>query len=471
MIPIPFCGPTYMSDSLNINAQTCINLYPEVNGSDSKSAIALKGTPGLKLWTTLTGGGAIRGMYTASNNRFFAVCGNTITEIATTGIKTVRGTINSYEGVVRFSDNGIDMIVVDGAAGEGWTLLFADNTFEQITDGAYPGGTHLAFTSQVYVVNKPNTQEYYYSDFSDGTEWNGTWFEKAQGTPDNINALIAMGSDVWLFGPKSYQVSQFTGTTFELIGGTNKDIGCSAPNSVTKNDRSVFWLGGDDRGYGVVFASEGYSYRRISNFAVEQTIQRYSKLDDAIGYCYQQLGHEFYVLSFPTANITWVYDLTTDAWHQKTYTDSDGVSSMHRGTSQEFFNGKNYVGDWLSGNIYELDPDTYTDNGDLIHRERACPHIWNNLEDAYYYSFQLDVETGVGLTSGQGDDPQIMLDMSKDNGHTWGNEKWRSAGKKGDYNRRVRWTRLGASRGRVFRIKMTDPVKWTILGGFVELKG
>ena len=158
-------------------------------------------------------------------------------------------------------------------------------------------------------------------------------------------------------------------------------------------------------------------------------------------------------------------------WHERNYTDSDGIHYMHRGVTQDFFSGKVLVGDWLSGNIYELDPDTPTDNGQEIHRERACPHIWNNMDRAFYGSFQLDIEVGVGLTGdGQDSNPQIMLQISDDGGKTWGNEIWRAAGKIGEYRKRLIWNRLGSSRDRVFRIKMTDPVKWVILGAYVDLK-
>lgn len=471
MIPIPFCGPAYESDSLNINAQTCKNLYPEINQSDSKSVVALKATPGLKLWVTLTGGGAIRGLYTASNNRFFAVCGNTLSEVTSDGTITVRGTISTLEGIVRMSDNGIDLIVVDGAGDQGWTLTLADNTFAQITDSSYPGGSHVSFLNQRYIINKPGTQQFYWSDLADGTTWDASNVASAEGTPDQVNSLITLGSELWVFGPQSYEVFYDTGTTFARIQGSHNDIGCVAPDSLARSDTSVFWLGGDDSGWGKVFINQGYRPLRVSNHAIEQTIQRYSKIDDAIGYCYQQLGHDFYVLNFPTANTTWVYDMTTNMWHERNYTDSNDNQLMHRGIVQDFFNGEVYVGDWLSGNIYELDPDTYTDNGDEIHRERACPHIWNNLDRAYYRTLQVDVEAGVGLSGdGQGSNPQVMLDWSNDAGHVFGNEQFMSIGKLGEYKIRAKRNRLGSSRDRVFRIKMTDPVKWVVLGAYVELR-
>ena len=470
MIPIPFCGPTYKNDSLSISAQTCINLYPEINGKDSKVVAALKPTPGSKLWVTLTGGGAIRKIRTCSNNRFFGLCGNTLTEVTTDGTKTIRGTINSYEGRIDMSDNGLELIIVDGEEREGWIFTFATNTLTQITSSGYPGGTHVSFINQRFLVNKPNTQQFYWSGLADGLTWDGS-FSSAEGSPDNINSKIAFGGEEWVFGSQSYEVFDNIGTAFVRIDGTHNDIGCVAPDSISKTDSNIFWLGGDDNGHGKVMTNVGYRAQPISDPAIEQAIQRYSKIDDAIGYCYQQLGHEFYVLGFPSAGTTWVYDLSTNFWHERNYTDSNGIHYMHRGVTQDFFNGEVYVGDWLSGNIYELDPDTMTDNGDEIHRERAGPHIWNNMGRVFYGSFQLDIEVGVGRTGdGQDSNPQVMLQVSNDGGKTWGNEKWKSAGKIGEYKKRLIWNRMGTSRDRVFRIRMTDSVKWVILGAYVDLK-
>jgi len=472
--PIPFIGGFYTVDSLNINAQRCLNWYPETDISGmGKSGIAAKPTPGLKLFSTLTGGGAIRGIYTASNNRFFGVCGNILSEVSSDGTATARGTINSTEGIVRMSDNGIDLIIVDGVTQEGWTMIFSTNAFVQITDSGYPGGSHVSFINQRYVVNKPNTQQFQWSALVDGTSWPALNIASAESTPDNINSTIALGGELWTFGPQSYEVQYDTGVANDLynrIEGTPNDIGTAAPNSLARSNTNIFWLGADDNGHGTVFMNEGYRPRRISTHPIEQTIQRYSKLDDAIGYCYQQLGHDFYVLNFPTAGATWVFDLSTGLWHERSWTDNNNNSFMNRGIVQDFFNGEVYVGDWGNSNIYELDPDTYTDNGDEIHREITSPHIWNNLDRSFYGAFQLDFEPGIGLISGQGENPQIMLQISNDGGHSYGSEKWRGAGKLGEYRKRIKWNRLGYSRDRVFRITATDPVKWIIIGAFIEVE-
>lgn len=469
--PIPFVGQAYTIDSLNINAQRCLNWYPEVDQADSKSVVSLKPRPGLKLFISLPGGNAIRELYKASNNRFFGVCGDTLSEIYSNGTSIIIGAIASTTGLVQMVDNGLELILADGSSGNGYTLNFASSVFAQITDVNYPGGSNVAFIDQYFIVNKPDTQQYQWSDLANGTSWDGLSIQSSEGSPDFINSLIAVGGELWLFGPQSYEVHYNTGLargTFARIQGTNNGIGNVAPNSLASDGESVFWLGGDDSGQGRVYRSQGYKAAPISSHAIEQAIQRYSKIDDAIGYTYQTLGHDFYVLSFPTPSVTWAYDSSTGMWHEESWTDSNDISYMARGIVQDFFNGVVYVGDWRSSSVFQVDPDTYTDNGDLIHRERTSPHIWNNMDRSFYGAFQLDLEAGVGLVSGQGEDPQIMLQISDDGGHTWGSERWRGAGKLGEYSKRVIWRRLGASRDRIFKIKCTDPVKWVILGAYIE---
>jgi len=467
MIAIPICGPAYKSDSIPLNSQTCINMFPEINESDSKNVVALKPTPGLTLFSTLTGYGTIRGIYTTSNNRLFAICGDTLSEINSVGVATVMGTIGTNTGRVYMTDNGLELIIADGSAGYLFTL--STNTLSTIASG-YPNGSHVVFLNQRFINNKPNTQQFYWSNLADGSTWDASNVASAEGTPDNINALVTLGGELWVFGPQSYEVFYDTGSTFARIQGSHSDVGCAAKYSPAITDANIFWLGGDDSGQGKVYTNQGYRPLRISNHAIEAEMQSYAEVSDAWGYTYQQDGHEFYVLSFPTANKTWVFDMVTGMWHERNYTDSSNKVFYHKGIVHDFYNEKNLVGDWSSKNIYILDTDKYTDDGDEITRERTTPHIWNNLERSFYSSFQLDMEVGVGLTSGQGSNPQVMLQISNDGGRTWGSEKWKSAGRIGEYKTRVKWNRLGTSRDRVFRIRMSDPVKWVILGGYLEVE-
>jgi hypothetical protein len=234
-------------------------------------------------------------------------------------------------------------------------------------------------------------------------------------------------------------------------------------------DNGLFWLGRDRRGQGIVYRANGYAGVRISTHAVEWQIQQYADLSDAIAYTYQQDGHSFYVLVFPSANTTWVYDAATQAWHERAGF-VEGAFTRHRGNCQMAFNNKIVVGDFEDGKIYAFDLDDFSDNGSIqkwLRSWRALPTGQNNLKRTTQHSLQLDCESGVGLNLGQGDDPQVMLRFSDDGGHTWSNEHWKSMGKIGQYYKRVIWRRLGMTvklRDRVYEISGTDPVKIAIMG-------
>ena len=234
-------------------------------------------------------------------------------------------------------------------------------------------------------------------------------------------------------------------------------------------DNQIYWLGQDERGTGIVYAMSGYVPARISTHAVEWQIQQYADISDATSYTYQQDGHQFYVLNFPSADTTWVFDVATGVWHERAEF-SNGAFARHRANNKCVFANEVVVGDFENGNIYTLDLDIYADNGATqkwLRSWRALPTGENDFNRTAQHALQLNCEAGVGLNAGQGSDPQAMLRWSDDGGHTWSNEHWRSMGVIGKYGFRTIWRRLGMTtklRDRVYEVSGTDPVKIAIMG-------
>ena len=284
--------------------------------------------------------------------------------------------------------------------------------------------------------------------------------------------LIIDHREVWLFGTNSVEVWYNAGLLdfpLQRVQGAFNEIGCAAPYSIAKMDNGIFWLGKDARGQGLVYRANGYTGQRISTHAVEWQIQQYGTMEDAVAYTYQQDGHSFYVLIFPSANTTWVYDVATQAWHERAGW-KNGNWTRHRSNCQVFWNNMTVVGDYEDGRIYAFDLDYYKDD-DQVQRWyrtwRALPTDQNNLNRTAQHSLQLDCETGVGVNNGQGDDPECMLRWSDDGGHTWSYEHWKKMGKIGQYGYRTIWRRLGMTvkiRDRVYEVSGTDPVKLAIMG-------
>jgi hypothetical protein len=257
----------------------------------------------------------------------------------------------------------------------------------------------VGYLDGYFVFNEPNSQRFWVTSLNDGTQIDPLDFASAEGNPDNVVALNVNHREVWLFGTNTIEVWYNAGLAdFPLarIAGAFMEVGCAAPYSVAKLDNSVFWLGADARGNGIVYRNNGYNGQRISTHAVEWQIQQYGVLNDAIGYSYQQDGHSYYMLTFPTANVTWCYDVATSAWHERA--GWDGVQFVrHRSNCQANFAGQVLVGDWENGRVYAFDPEVYQDGGDTqrwLRSWRALPTGQNNLKRTAQHTLQLDVESG-----------------------------------------------------------------------------
>lgn len=478
MIEIPFVGPSYTLKNLSVDAQNSFNCYPDlVQSKDGKSQFVLRRTPGLTLRTTLNGTQSTRGLYKTSTGRLFGVCGAVLNEVLADNTVLNHGSINSgltpnSSTPISMSDNGTQLIIVDGVTGFIFTL--ATNTLAAITDMDFPHtATHVDFVDSYFIVNIPDTGRFQWSALDDGTSWNGLDFATAEGSPDNLEGLIVSRRRLLLLGSQSNETWTSTGTSsvFARQQGTLNDIGTAAKYSIAKDEKAVYWLGNNDAGHGQVWMQQGFESVKISTPAIDEAIQGYSKIDDAIGFCYQQDGNEFYQLTFPFAEKTWVYDGSTRLWHERSYRKaSTGVPEQHRANCQAFFSGKVYIGDRENGKLYTYETDVYTDNGDTIKVQRTTPHYWNSLDRIFFGAFQLDIETGVGLSTGQGSAPVIYLENSNDGGHTFEGEQEESLGALGKYLTRVRWERQGSSRDRVVRVTVSDPVSLTFLNAHVEVK-
>jgi hypothetical protein len=466
----PILGSTYVTRSVNAADSRCVNLFPEIIPEGGKEPAFLQRAPGLKNLQTI-GTGPIRGLWAFSNDssKAFVVSGARLYSINTSYVATLLGNV-SGTGPVSMADNGIQLFVA--CNGPSFIYNTTTNVFAQITDPDFPGAVTVGYLDGYFVFNEPNSQRLWVTQLLDGTSVDPLDFASAEGSPDGVAGIIIDHREAWVFGTNSVEVwYNVGGVDFPLqrIQGAFNEIGCVAPYSIAKLDNGVFWLGADARGQGIVYRANGYTGQRISTHAVEWQIQQYTDLSDAVAYTYQQDGHAFYVLIFPSADTTWVYDVSTQAWHERAgFTNGD--FTRHRSNCQMSFNNKIIVGDYATGVIYAFDLDTYADNGQIqkwLRSWRALPTGQNNLKRTAQHTLQLDCESGVGLNLGQGDDPEVMLRWSDDGGHTYSNEHWSQLGKIGQYYRRVFWRRLGMTlklRDRVYELSGTDPVKIAIMG-------
>ena len=503
----PILGQSYVARSINAADNRMINLFPEVIPEGGKEPGWLQRAPGLRLLATI-GTGPIRGVwaFASSSSVAFVVSGNELYKINTSYNATLLGTV-SGNGPVSMADNGTQLFVACDP--DSYIYNNSTDVFSPISDPDFPGAKVVGYLDGYFVFIEPNSQKIWVTTLLDGTSIDPLDFASAEGSPDGVVGMIVDHREVWVYGTNSVEVWYNTGASdfpLQRIQGAFNEIGCAATYSVAKLDNGLFWLGADSRGQGIVYRANGYNGQRISTHAVEWHIQSYGNISDAIAYTYQQDGHSFYVLTFPSANKTWVYDVAAQAWHERASGNENQY--RHRSNCQMAFDSEIVVGDFENGNIYAFDMTVYADNGAIqkwLRSWRALPPGQNNLKRTAHHSLQLDCESGVGLDyldplgpveienlydlllledggellteAGDGIllnesewgmmQPQVMLRWSDDGGHTWSSEHWAPMGAIGQYSQRVFWRRLGMTlklRDRVYEISGTDPVKIAIMG-------
>ncbi len=457
---LQFARNAYQSRSRPINSQRLVNLYAEANPPDSKEPLVLIGTPGLKLFADL-GDKSINGLHVMKGT-LFAVVGADVYTVNAAGIGTLIGDIGINEQRVEMEDNGTQVVILKE---DGTAYVATTASVVQITDVDFRPASSVTFMDGYHVFTERDSQVFFISGLNDALSYDALDFASAESKPDDLVRVFSDHSELWLFGVETIEVWYNSGAAdfpFARISGAVIERGCGAADSVAKEDNTVFWLGDD----GIVYRADGYTPKRISTHAIEFAIAGYSTTSDAYGFVYDSEGHKFYVLTFPSNGATWVFDIATGLWHER---ESFGLNRW-RVNSFAFNFEKNLVGDFENGKIYELDLDTYDENGEILQKIAVSAPLANENMRFIVDKFTLELDVGVGLTLGQGKDPQVMMQWSDDGGYTWSNEYWRDIGKKGEYTTEVRWRALGQTRQRMFRTIISDPIKVAIQGAYIDIR-
>lgn len=330
------------------------------------------------------------------------------------------------------------------------------------------------------LVNEAATDQWWQSALNDLSIWPVLTFTAADATPDDIIALADTHREVWVIKQKNTEIwvnGGSPGFSFQRLQGVLLNVGCVAPYSVANSGESLIWLAQNSQGQGIVVRTQGYAAIPISTQAIDNEIQQYTTLSDAIGYCYQQGGHVFYMLTFPSANTTWCYDVTASLmlgvpmWHRRA-AFSNGAQNRHWSNAYLTFGGVPLVGDYQNGNIYAFNLNTYTDNGSprkWLRTWRALPQPTMNPVSFPY--LMIDMETGV--TAPAGTNPQCTLRCSDNDGHNWPITRIGAVGKPGETSKRVMFTRLGSTRrngglDRIFELSSSDNFRAAIINAEIS---
>lgn len=465
MAKIGLVGGSYTERSLPFDAQRTINLYP-VSDPQGSEPSALYGTPGLILFAT-AGTGPVRGGFSAANGRGFIVSGSILYELSSDGATINRGSLNTSTGTVTISENGFQLGICDGD--KVYMFTYATNTFVLVTDPDLPSVGAIDFIDGYFVVNENDSGKFFISAINDGTMWDALDFATAESSPDKLTRAFNFLGQLGLFGTESLEIWRDSGAQlfpFTRISGASR-IGSVSPYTIQSIDTSIYWVGANDEGLGIVYTAQGFSPKRISTSPIEKILQAVSQPELLYSWHYQQDGHVFYVISGSDLETSLVYDLSTQLWHERAYLNAQGNYEQHLGSCCIYIFGKHLVGSRRDGNVYQLTQDAFDDAGDALQWKRVFTHIEEELKLKRRSRLQIFFEAGVGLQSGQGSDPVCSLRISQDGAKTWSNFFTNTIGKVGKYGWQTTFRRLGIQQQCTFELSGSDPCKRSLIGAFL----
>jgi hypothetical protein len=453
---------------VSADAQRTVNWYPEkVESGQGKANVVLYPTPGLIPFATLPTG-PVRGLLYEAG-KVYAVAGARVYTVTSAGVVVDLGPVANDGGAATLCTNGVaGHQVFITSAGKGYIVDTISGVLTPVTllgptnSGTYIDGYFVAFLSTGFQI----------SELLNGLVWPGLDVAQRSEGSDPIVQGLQNHREIWVWGELTTEVWYNAGSAsfpFAPIPGVFIEVGCGAQSSVARFDHQVAWIAQNRDGDRMAVLAAQYVPQRISTHAVEMAWRRYTTIRDAIGFVYQDDGHTFYQVTFPSAGTTWVFDGATQLWHERAYWNGvtgEFEASRVRAHTRAF--ERHIVGDRATGELYDYSLLAGTDDGDTIRRMRRTPHLSRENKRTFFSRAEIDLEAGLGLAVGQGVNPQVMLRWSDDRAHTWSSEWWTSAGRMGQYMARAYWVRIGSSRDRVIEVTVSDPVPWRLIDGYLH---
>jgi hypothetical protein len=474
---LPIANGAYVSESLPLSAQQCINWYPHITEVASLNQESLRGTPGL--YQAVTSGASItdacRGEKTFKS-RLYVVNGPTLFRVNNDNTMTNLGQIESDARVTMVNNDSQLLILVPGGAG----YIFEDvtDTLTEITDSDFRANGDPLYACFIdgYFVFTTDEKKFIISALNDGLSYNALDFGSAESSPDGVVIPFVQNNQLFIGG-------EYTIEAFNNIGGADFPFqrtglflsqGVFAPFSAVQSGINVLFIGGGEDESPAVWLLSGNATQKVSTQPIDDILLRLTadELSDVYAWSYGQAGHYFIGFALPDTCI--VFDTTTGRWHerQSRVENFDGtistISYRVHGFATAY--GRLYVTDTQDGRVGIADLDTYTEYGSVIVRTIATQPFQNNMEPFFVPYLEATIESGVGNTSAT--DPQIRLQISRDGGKNWSDERSRSMGEIGQYSRRAVWRRNGrSSRFDVYRLIMSDPVKPVLIQLTAQIEG
>ena len=502
MARIPLNGQSYESRSVDANAQRTVNWYPEIDPS-GKNQLILYPLPGYAqpgyadvdghagYGYSIPNGNPPRGIL-GVNNKVVIAAGTSVyimTPTASGNYTTISyvGILTTASGNVAMASDGVNVMVLDGSSAGGCLVKLDSSSILSsdlnTTDADFPqGATTVAFMDGYFIVNDPNktnasgiTGGFFISGVYDGTSWAALDYDVANTRGDTIQAIVSLHGQLWLIGEVTTEPWYNSGNPlfpFEPINGSAISMGTPAPKSVVSTGESIIMISNTEFGGAQVVRSDGFNFAKVSNYAIDNKLQSQSGSDiaAATAFVMQYKGHTWYVLTVGTS-FTYAYDLDQNLWFEWTYAGTTGIGPAGH---YAYANGIHFIAPSTaapSGDrvyLMELLDNIYSHNGAAITHMRQSPHFHMEERSVFCSTLHLKFEQGGYYTLFT--DAQVMLQWSDDGGHTWSTEYWRTVPgyQAGVHNQPITWKRLGRFYSRIWRIKTTDPVRWTMIDAYMD---
>lgn len=455
MAVVPFGSGAYRLRSLPLSAQEMVNCYLEPAPPQSKTFAAVVQAQGVHDFLTV-GAGNTRGGIVV-NGILYAVIGQTLYRIPQTGDAVALGPVPGIAYVDMAGDE-THLMLVTSLLGYYWN----GTTVQQITDPDFPGAEWVEELDGYFIIGDPASGKFSISANRMPADWDGLDFASAERYPDDLVGAIVNLGEIVLFGRESFEIWSDTGNSdfpLEQVGNGIGETGLLSRYAVNKAANVVVFISNK----GKVCQLNGYTPQVISTPAIEQIIED-APDKSCFSMTWSEGGHDFVAFSFDSATI--VYDLSTQLWHRR--------ASLGFARWRPLFILRCYdewlVGDFYTNRIGILDPESFSEWSDTLWAMATAPPIADENRRINHSRLELVFESGVGLSTGQGSDPQVMLDWSDDGGRTWSAQRYRSLGKIGEFRSRAVWNMLGQARDRVYRYQISDPVRRTLILATTEAK-
>lgn len=449
LVDVNFARQVATSSAPQNSREKLINMHAEVE-TGGRSPLLIRQRPGLSTKLAATGEKRCNELHKTDT---YAVIDNELRKYDGS-TETVLGTLatNSGRCSMVFDDND-NILVADQLN----AYHYNGTTLSTVTTPTDVGT--IASLSGYGIYSSVNSGQFYVSAANDFTSWSALDFATAESSPDNLVRVFADHNELWLFGSRSIEIWQLSGTaTFAFARFTNAQIerGTAAAFSVCAEENTVFWLGDDH----IVYRADGYRPTAISNPSVTRLIEALSSsaIKNADAFIYTIEGEKFYTIRFPD-ELTIQINLKTGAWNTATTYDYDDWRVL--GSAGK---GQKYL--LTDAGYSELSYAVNQDDGGIIERIGVSSPIAAGGNRFSAREFFLDVEVG---RAPAGVSPQISMRAARDS-ESFGNERWRTFGSIGQYKARPVWRNLGIARDLTLEFKVTDNCSFKVMGAKARIE-